>query len=218
MQPQNSLNHSMDSAKKHYSSLFFLPSFKRAILSITAICALGVSLTAYALYPSIYSVALGISLFVITVTTDFIVSKAVLRNDPIFVMRRTSAMSFYCWLLWLAFMALGAGLGFLFGSWILWVKLALIGFAAVLTLRIMVLSATSFAARWRQITSALLQPILCIALLLSFWASILRLHNTANPTIHHPIPNNQLHSRPHFPPIHRPLRKNHLWITRNVTV
>ncbi len=172
MQPQNSLNHSMDSAKKHYSSLFFLPSFKRAILSITAICAIGVSLTAYALYPSIYSVALGISLFVITVTTDLIVSKAVLRNDPIFVMRRTSAMSFYCWLLWLAFMALGAGLGFLFGSWILWVKLTLIGFAAVLTLRIMVLSATSLVAKWRQITAALLQPILCIALLLGFWASI----------------------------------------------
>jgi putative membrane protein len=172
MQPQNSLNHSMDSAKKHYSSLFFLPSFKRAILSITAICVIGVSLTAYALYPSIYSVALGISLFVITVTTDLIVSKAVLRNDPIFVMRRTSAMSFYCWLLWLAFMALGAGLGFLFGSWILWVKLTLIGFAAVLTLRIMVLSATSLVAKWRQITSALLQPILCIALLLGFWASI----------------------------------------------
>ena len=171
MQPQNSLNHSMDNAKKHYSSLFFLPSFKRAILSITAICVIGVSLTAYALNPSIYSIALGISLFVLTVTTDFIVSKAVLRNDPIFVMRRTSAMSFYCWLLWLAFMALGAGVGFLFGSWILWVKLTLIGFAAVLTLRIMVLSATSFVAKWRQITAALLQPILCIVLLLGFWAS-----------------------------------------------
>ena len=161
----------MDSAKKHYSSLFFLPSFKRAILSITALCAVGVSLTAYALYPSVYSVALGISLFVVTLATDLIVSKVVLRSDPIFVIRRTSAMSFYCWLLWFAFMALGTGLAFIFGP-LLWIKLTLLGFAAVLTLRIMVLSATSLVAKWRQIVSALIQPILCIVLLLAFWASL----------------------------------------------
>lgn len=67
-------------------------------------------------------------------------------------------------------MALGAGLGYFFGS-ILWIKLALIGYAAVMTLRIMVLSATSFAAKWRQALSALLQPILCIMALLAFWAA-----------------------------------------------
>jgi putative membrane protein len=160
----------MDNAKKHYSSLFFLPSFKKSLLSNLAISVVGVTLTAYTLFPTIFSVALGITLFAITLVTDLIVSKTLLRNDPIFIIRRTSAMSFYCWLLWLAFMALGAGLGYFFGA-ILWIKLTLIGYAAVMTLRIMVLSATSFAAKWRQTLSALLQPILCIVALLAFWTA-----------------------------------------------
>ena len=84
------------------------------------------------------------------------------------IMRRTSAMSFYCWLLWLGFIALGTGFGFFFG-WLLWVKLALLGFGAVVTLRTIVLTATSYAAKWRQILSALLQPILCIVVFLVFW-------------------------------------------------
>jgi predicted neutral ceramidase superfamily lipid hydrolase len=167
--PEASLNRSMDNAKKHYSSLFFLPSFKKSLLSNIALCGVGITLTTYALFPNINSLTLGVTLFIITLATDLIVIKAILRNDPIFIIRRVSAMSFYCWLIWLAFMALGAVLGYFFGS-LLWIKLALIGYAAVMTLRIMVLSATSFAAIWRQIISALLQPLLCIVALLIFWA------------------------------------------------
>lgn len=167
--PEASLNRSMDNAKKHYSSLFFLPSFKKSLLSNIALCGVGITLTTYALFPNINSLTLGLTLFIITLAADLIVIKAILRNDPIFIIRRVSAMSFYCWLIWLAFMALGAFLGYFFGS-LLWIKLALIGYAAVMTLRIMVLSATSFAAKWRQIISALLQPLLCIVALLIFWA------------------------------------------------
>lgn len=166
--PNGSTNSSIDNAKKHYSSLFFLPSLKKALIGIVAVTVIGTSLTAYALYPSINSILLGISLFIITIAIDFLVSKAVLRNDEIFNMRRTLAMSFYNWLMWLAFMALGALLGFFFGA-TLWLKLALIGYGAVITLRIMVLAATSYVAKWRQIVSALLQPLICSLAVGAFW-------------------------------------------------
>ena len=172
METERSLSQSMDNAKKHYSSLFSLPSIKRSLISIIAICAVGVSLTTYALYPGINSILLGILLLIIAVATDFLVSKVLLRDDPIFVLRRTSAMSFYCWLIWLAFLSLGTALGYFFGTMI-WLKLALIGYAAVLTLRIIVLTATSSVSKAHQMLSAMLQPILSSLAFLVFWISTL---------------------------------------------
>jgi putative membrane protein len=171
METEISLDHSMDKAKKHYSSLFFLPSYKRALASIAAICIIGVTLTAYVFSQNISILALGITLFLVTIIADLLMCRIILRDGPIFIMRRTSAMSFYCWLLWLGFAALGTVLGFFFG-WLLWVKLVLLGFAAVVTLRTIVITATSNSAKWRQILSALLQPILCIAVFFVFWAII----------------------------------------------
>ncbi len=166
--PNDSTNHSIDNAKKHYSSLFTLPSLKKALIYLVTITIIGASLTAYAIIPSINSLLLGISLFTITVTVDLLINKVILRNDKIFTLRRTLDMSFYCWLFWIALMILGAILGFFFGA-ILWLKLTLIGYAAVITLRILVLASTSYAAKWRQIVSALLQPFLCSIAVGAYW-------------------------------------------------
>lgn len=172
METENSLNHSLNSAKKHYSAMFFLPSYRKALLAVAVICIVGVSLSSFALFPSISSLALGVSLFVMTFLADSIVSKVVLKDDPIFLMRRTLALSFFCWLLWLFFIVVGVGLGFAFGWWLLWVKLSILGFAAIVTLRFIVFTATSSAAKWRQLLSTLLQPTLCIIAFLVFWAGI----------------------------------------------
>ena len=170
METDNSLNTSMDSAKKHYSSMFTLPSFKKALLAVAATCIVGVSLAAFVLFPLIGSLILGVSLFSLTFLADSVTSKVVLKNDPIFSMRRTLVLSLAGWVFWLLFLALGAGLSFAFG-WLLWVKLCLLGFAAVVTLRFMVFNATSSAAAWRRLLSTLLQPALCIAAFLAFWIS-----------------------------------------------
>ena len=174
METDNSLNTSMDSAKKHYSSMFTLPSFNKALLALAATCIVGVSLAAFALFPLIGSLILGASLFSLTFLADSVTSKVVLKNDPIFSMRRTLVLSLAGWVFWLLFLALGAGLGFAFG-WLLWVKLCLLGFAAVVTLRFMVFNATSSAAAWRRLLSTLLQPTLCIAAFLAFWISYPRI-------------------------------------------
>ncbi len=171
MEPERSLDHSINSAKKHYSSMFFLPSYKKSLVAVAIICVGGVGLCSFVLFRSMGSLVLGVSLFALTVLADMITSKAILRGDPIFSVRRILAMSFFGWLLWLAFIALGVGLGYAFG-WLLWVKLCLLGFGAVLTLRILVFSATSYAAKWKQALSTLLQPILCIVAFLVFWVRL----------------------------------------------
>jgi putative membrane protein len=171
MAKDSSLNHSMDRATKHYSSMFSLPSYKTGLLSIAATCIIAVNLTTLVLFPSLGNLALGILFFAITYITDKIVSKSLLKSDLIFSMRRTLALSLVCWVIWLVFIVLGVGLSFVFG-WILWVKLTLLGFAAVVTLRFLAFNATSSASKWRQVLSILLGPALSILAFVVFWMGI----------------------------------------------
>jgi putative membrane protein len=168
MATENSLNNSMDSAKKHYSSMFTLPSYRKAILAIALVCVAGVSLSVFALFPSIGSLVLGLFLFAITFFADTVINKIILKADPIFSMRRTLVLSLVGWVFWLFFISVGVGLSFAFGS-LLWVKLCLLGFAVVVALRFIVFNATSSASASRRLMSTLLQPALSIAAFLVFW-------------------------------------------------
>ena len=168
METDNSLNISLDSAKKHYSSMFTLPSFKTALLAVAAVCIAGVSLSTFAHFPLTGSLILGISLFAATFFADSVTSKVILKDDPIFSMRRTLVLSLVGWVFWLVFLVFGVGLGFAFG-WVLWVKFSLLGFAVVVTLRLLVFNAVSSASAWKRLLSTLFQPALSIALFITFW-------------------------------------------------
>jgi putative membrane protein len=172
MASESSLNHSIDSAKRHYSSMFFLPSFNKALLAVAIICIAGVSLSAFTLFHSINSLILGISLFTVTLLADLVANKIILKSDPIFSMRRTLVLSLAGWLLWLFFNVLGVGLSFVFSP-LLWVKLCLLGFAVVVTLRFIVFTAISSASIMRKVLSTLLQPVLSIIVFLVFWVDYL---------------------------------------------
>lgn len=178
MAKDTSLSKSMDSAQKHYSSMFSLPSYNKSLLYIAIICIFGVSTCSFALFPLVTSLLLGVILFVLTITADFLTSEIVLKSDPLFIPRRILAISFYGWLLWLAFLVLGAALGYVFGALgyvsdnLLWIKLSLLGFAAVVTLRIIVIAAVSYAAKGRQILAMLLQPVACSLIFLVFWQTV----------------------------------------------
>jgi putative membrane protein len=171
MESKSSLNRSIDSAAKHYSSMFSLPSFKKALFAVAVICFV-VGFSALVAHPSpglTGALVLGFSLFVLTLTADLMISKLVLRSDPIYSLRRTLTLSLVGWLFWLFFIVIGVALSFPFG-WLLWVKLSLLGFAAVITLRGVVFIATSTAATWRKLVSVLLNPTLCMVGFLVFWA------------------------------------------------
>jgi putative membrane protein len=171
MESESSLNRSIDSAAKHYSSMFSLPSFKKALFAVAVICFV-VGFFAFLARPSpglTGVLVLGFSLFVLTFIADLMISKLILRSDPIYSLRRTLTLSLVGWLFWLFFIVIGVALSFPFG-WLLWVKLSLLGFAAVITLRGVVFIATSTAATWRKLVSVLLNPTLCMVGFLVFWA------------------------------------------------
>jgi putative membrane protein len=169
---EDSLNHSMNSALKHYSSMFFLPSFQKAVSVLALICIGGVGLSTFALFPSVdglvRSLFLGVSLFAAVLLADYIINKTALRNDPIYVLRRAVALSLFGWVLWLFFIILGVIFGTIFGLW-LWVAFCLLGFAAVLTFRAVVFIATSSAGALQRLFSSLFPPFLCIATFMAFW-------------------------------------------------
>ncbi len=171
---EDSLNHSMNSALKHYSSMFFLPSSRKSIGAIAGLCIGVVGLSTFALFLSveglISSLFFGVSLFATTLLFDYVTSKIVFGNDPIYVLRRTVALSLYCWILWLFFIILGVVFSAVFDLW-WWVNLCLLGFAAVLTFRAVVFISTSSVGILRRLLSSLLQPFLCIAVFVVFWNS-----------------------------------------------
>ena len=170
----DSLNHSMNSALKHYSSMFFLPAFQKAVALVAVLCIGGVGLSTFALFFSVdgllRSLFLGVSVFAAVLFSDYVISKLVLRRDHIYVLRRTVALSLFCWVLWMFFIVLGVAFGAFFGvSW--WVKLCLLGFAAVTTFRAVVFIATSSVGFLQRIVASLLSPLLCIAPFMVFWAT-----------------------------------------------
>ena len=181
MATEDSLNHSLNSALKHYSSMFFLPPFQKAVAAIAIICIGGVGLSTFALtlqLPNLSlvdgltrSFLLGVSLFAAVLIADYIISKTILRSDPIYVLRRAVALSLFCWILWLFFAILGVIFGTFFGLW-LWVDLCLLGFAAVLTFRAVVFISTSSVGFLRRLVSSLFSPLICIAPFMVFWASL----------------------------------------------
>ena len=167
-----SLNQSMESASKHYSSLFSLPTLRRSLLSLAVLCIGLVGASTLILFPSIngltYSFALGFSLLTITLLSDYCTSHFLLGKDPIFIIRRTVALSMVCWALWLVFIGAGAILGTLFDVW-LWIKLCLLGFCTVLTLRSVVFFSSSSVGAMRAAAASVLQPIASILPFIVYW-------------------------------------------------
>lgn len=171
MTAEDSLNQSMEKAVRHYSSLFQLPSYRRVFSLLALACVGGGMLSVVILFPSVGGVASGLlfgfSLFLANILADSMISKLILQ-DTVYGLRRTLALSLYCWVVWLSFILVGAVVGVYLGV-VWWAKLSLLGFSAVLTLRLIVLSATSSASPERSAVASLLQPFFCVAPFIAFW-------------------------------------------------
>ncbi|MDH5376489.1 MAG: DUF2070 family protein, partial [Candidatus Bathyarchaeota archaeon] len=174
MAAENSLNQSMDKAVKHYSSLFKLPSYRKVLSLLGLSCISGGLLSTIVLFPSsgglVNGLFLGFSLFVINLVFDYVVSVLVLRRHPIYDLRRTVALSLFCWVLWFSFIFVGVATALLLDlSW--WIRLSLLGFSAVLILRLIVFNSTSSMSYKRLLTASLLQPFPCIIPFLILWST-----------------------------------------------
>jgi putative membrane protein len=172
---EDTLKLSMDRAVKSYSSLFRLPS-TRKVLSVLALLCIGGNLCSIViLFPSFSGVMegvfLGLALFVVTLCADSLVKWLFLKQDTIFDIRRTMALSLFCWSFWLFFISIGVGVASVFGlSWL--VRMCLLGFAAVIMLRLTVFSSTSSMNHQRVIAASLLQPYVCMVPFLLLWIGL----------------------------------------------
>jgi putative membrane protein len=84
-----------------------------------------------------------------------------MKADPIYNLRRCSALSLFSCLIWFGAISLGGIVSAFFNNPNIWVKFFFLGLFGALILRLLVFSTTSFADYERMLASSLLQPILC---------------------------------------------------------
>jgi putative membrane protein len=165
----------MNSAVKHYSSLFFLPTFKKTLGGVSALCIGIVGVSTFLLFGSVtwlaLSLLLGVSLFAVNVLLDYVLSTLVLRQDPVFTMRRTAGLSLFGWIIWSPLLVLGVVFGAAFGL-LWWIRFCLLGFCILLTFRAVILFAVSSVKQLRAAVAALFQPCGCILAFMLFWFGI----------------------------------------------
>jgi len=171
------MNDYIEKTVKRYSILFTLPSHRKIISLLFVFSLLNGMLVVLALqsfsnlsYSLVLGLALGVILFVLTMVADFTVHSSSFRRDPIFNLRRCSALSLYSVIFWLAFIVMGLIANvFLHGYWF---KLFLLGFAVVLALRLLVLLTVSFAGVGKIFLYSVLLPVLyTIAVVYTAYAS-----------------------------------------------
>jgi putative membrane protein len=154
----------MGTIVKRYSSLFTLPSRQRIILSLFASCLAWGALAIWPSRPSYDGLGLGLAfgvyLFLIAVSSDFAISRLFIERDPIFNFRRCTGLSLFSSLIWLGLIFLGTIISIFLEDASIWIKSFLLGFCAVLMLRLVVFSTTSSADSERILLSSILQPAL----------------------------------------------------------
>jgi putative membrane protein len=158
----------MDSAVKHYTALFTLPPYRKLLLLLALICICGGLVSSTILFRSseglVNGLFLGLSLFSVNVIVDYTVSTLILKRDPIYGLKRTTALSLFGWGLWFFLILVGVPFGLLWG-----IRLCLLGFSAAMILRLIVLFSSSSKSYERLLASSILQPFSCVIPFLISW-------------------------------------------------
>jgi putative membrane protein len=154
----------IDKVVRRYSKLFGLPSQNRITLYLGVLSLHGGILSFLSLGLSIENFALGLgfggTFFLLTILSDFVITRSSMKHDLIFNLRRCSALSFFSSLIWFGVLLLGGLTSALLGVPELWIRFFFLGFSGALILRLLVLSVTSFASFEGTLFSSLLQPAL----------------------------------------------------------
>lgn len=163
MTSSKGIEHSIERAARHYSSLFTLPSYPRITVLSLLVSIVG---SVFALFlianaPITLALQFGILLYSVSALSDLAVPRVFLKSDPIYNSRRCAALSMFSLLLWFGFIVAGSLLARLF-AWSLWVALFSVGFAAVCILRLIVLVSTSSVSYSKITGASLIQPVFCL--------------------------------------------------------
>jgi len=172
---EDSLKQSMDKAVSRYPSLFRLPSIRRALSLLPFLCLGCGLLSALVVFPSLLGLygglLLGGALFATSLFADDVTNRLILPRGTIFNFRRTVGFSLVCWALWFFFVFVGVVLAVTAGlQW--WIRLCLLGFSAVMILRLVVVGSIASVSYKRILAVSLIQPFLCVVPFLIFWVFI----------------------------------------------
>jgi putative membrane protein len=171
--PGDSLKQSMDNAVKRYSSLFRLPTGSTVFLLLLLFCAGGGFLSTVILFPSPEGLSagllFGLALFLAVLVADLVINTFVLKRGGIFDLRRTLALSLFCWGFWLVFIFGGVLLAVATSDLIWWLRLCLLGFSAVLILRLTTLTALSSMGYKRIFAASFFPPFLSVVPFVLLW-------------------------------------------------
>lgn len=175
MATEDSLKQSMDKAVSRYPSLFRLPSIRRALSLLPFLCVGCGLLSALVVFPSLLGLygglLLGGALFATSLFADHVTNRLILPRGTIFNFRRTVGFSLVCWALWFFFVFVGVVLAVTAGlQW--WIRLCLLGFSAVMILRLVVVGSIASVSYKRILAVSLIQPFLCVVPFLIFWVFI----------------------------------------------
>lgn len=161
---EDSTDKYIDKVVKRYSKLFGLPSQRKLTVYLAVLSLHGGILSILPLNLSYENFALGLGFggiaFLLTLLSDFVISRSSMRSDLVFNLRRCLALSFFSSLVWFGVTIIGGLTSALLGAPALWIRFFFLGFSGALILRLLVLSVTSFAGFGRTLFSSLLQPAL----------------------------------------------------------
>jgi putative membrane protein len=165
----------MDKAVSRYPSLFRLPSTRSVLSLLPLLCVGGGLLSTLIVLPSTLGLygglLLGCGLLSASLFADYATNTFIVPRDTVFNFRRTVGFSLVCWAMWFFFVFVGAALAVIFGlQW--WVRLSLIGFSAVMILRLVVVSSIASVSYPRILAVSLAQPLLCTVPFLVLWAFV----------------------------------------------
>ncbi|MFZ7137476.1 MAG: DUF2070 family protein [archaeon] len=154
----------IDKIVDRYSQLFTLPSTRKLAIYFTVIGLHGGVISLLALDLSLdgflNGLLFGATFILLTFFSDLLIKATTMKNDPIFTLRRCSAMSFFSSLVWFAILLLGALISAVLGAPTLWMRFFFLGFGGSLILRLLVYSVISFSGFAGSHFAALLQPFL----------------------------------------------------------
>lgn len=160
----------IDLAIKHYSSLFKLPSLRciTTLLSVESLLLgliVNIPFTLFSWWWVINSLLLGISIFAMTVFSEYFIINLLLKEEIILNFRRMLFLSFSSNVLLVIFTAISRIFAFQGLSESLIMKIFSLGFFAALSLRFLVIKSISFSNIIVKILSSALQPLIILILI-----------------------------------------------------
>lgn len=161
---KNSMDKYIDRTVKRYSALFKLPSRRTLLIELLTTCLLsGILIATTFKFSPFYwftlGLALGTTLFVLTIASDALIQFGSMKTDPVFNLRRCSALSLYSLLIWVGLVLVGVVISRLLYTDV-WFRFFILGFCVASALRLLVLSGVSFSSTGKIAFFAFLQPIL----------------------------------------------------------